>query len=95
MGVSLKLQKRLASSVLSCGVRKARSTAGCVRSSHPHALQVWMDPNECNEISMANSRACTGSYRAGGEGGEGGGGLHSSPAAGWAGRLPPLPPRGR
>ena len=41
MGISLKLQKRLAASVLNCGVRK-----------------VWMDPNECNEISMANSRAC-------------------------------------
>jgi hypothetical protein len=41
MGLSLKLQKRLAASVLNCGVRK-----------------VWMDPNECNEISMANSREC-------------------------------------
>ncbi len=40
MGLSLKLQKRLAASVLNCGVRK-----------------IWMDPNECNEISMANSRA--------------------------------------
>ena len=38
--VSLKLQKRLASSVLGCGLRK-----------------VWLDPNEVNEISMANSRA--------------------------------------
>ncbi|CAI5505669.1 unnamed protein product [Closterium sp. Naga37s-1] len=37
--VSLKLQKRLASSVLNCGRNK-----------------VWMDPNEVNEISMANSR---------------------------------------
>lgn len=37
--VSLKLQKRLASSVLKCGKRK-----------------VWLDPNESNEISMANSR---------------------------------------
>jgi len=37
--VSLKLQKRLAASVLSCGLRK-----------------VWLDPNEANEISMANSR---------------------------------------
>ncbi|KAK9816639.1 hypothetical protein WJX72_003144 [[Myrmecia] bisecta] len=37
--VSLKLQKRLASSVLNCGLRK-----------------VWLDPNEVNEISMANSR---------------------------------------
>jgi large subunit ribosomal protein L19e len=37
--VSLKLQKRLASTVL--GVGKGR---------------VWMDPNEINEISMANSR---------------------------------------
>jgi large subunit ribosomal protein L19e len=37
--VSLKLQKRLAASVLKCGERK-----------------VWMDPNEVNEISMANSR---------------------------------------
>ena len=36
--VSLKLQKRLAASVLSCGLRK-----------------VWLDPNEVNEISMANS----------------------------------------
>lgn len=37
--VSLKLQKRLASSVLGCGKNK-----------------VWLDPNEVNEISMANSR---------------------------------------
>ncbi|CAM8993182.1 unnamed protein product [Rhodiola kirilowii] len=37
--VSLKLQKRLASSVLNCGKGK-----------------VWLDPNEVNEISMANSR---------------------------------------
>ncbi|KAH7427045.1 hypothetical protein KP509_10G028000 [Ceratopteris richardii] len=36
--VSLKLQKRLAASVLKCGKRK-----------------VWLDPNEVNEISMANS----------------------------------------
>ena len=37
--VSLKLQKRLAASVLKCGRKK-----------------VWLDPNESNEISMANSR---------------------------------------
>jgi large subunit ribosomal protein L19e len=37
--VSLRLQKRLAASVLKCGKRK-----------------VWLDPNECSEISMANSR---------------------------------------
>ncbi|WP_407605349.1 50S ribosomal protein L19e, partial [Pseudomonas aeruginosa] len=37
--VSLKLQKRLAASVLNCGKGK-----------------VWLDPNEINEISMANSR---------------------------------------
>jgi len=37
--VSLKLQKRLAASVLKCGERK-----------------VWLDPNEINEIAMANSR---------------------------------------
>lgn len=37
--VSLKLQKRLAASVMECGLRK-----------------VWLDPNEVNEISMANSR---------------------------------------
>eukprot|EP01130_Rhizamoeba_saxonica_P008034 TRINITY_DN3244_c0_g1_i1.p1 TRINITY_DN3244_c0_g1~~TRINITY_DN3244_c0_g1_i1.p1 ORF type:complete len:197 (-),score=48.07 TRINITY_DN3244_c0_g1_i1:40-630(-) len=35
----LKLQKRLAASVLNCGKKK-----------------VWLDPNEINEISMANSR---------------------------------------
>lgn len=40
--VSLKLQKRLAASVLSCGLRK-----------------VWLDPNEVNEISMANSSKST------------------------------------
>ena len=40
MGVSLLLQKRLASSVLKCGKRK-----------------IWLDPNEVNEISMANSSA--------------------------------------
>jgi large subunit ribosomal protein L19e len=37
--VSLKLQKRLAASILSVGQRK-----------------IWLDPNETNEISMANSR---------------------------------------
>jgi hypothetical protein len=37
--VSLRLQKRLASSVLKCGKGK-----------------IWLDPNEVNEISMANSR---------------------------------------
>jgi len=37
--VSLKIQKRLAASVLNCGRRR-----------------VWLDPNEINEISMANSR---------------------------------------
>jgi len=39
MPVSLKLQKRLASSVLKCGKRK-----------------IWLDPNEINEIALANSR---------------------------------------
>lgn len=39
--VSLKLQKRLAASVMECGLRK-----------------VWLDPNEVNEISMANSSEC-------------------------------------
>jgi len=37
--VSLKLQKRLASSILGVGKRR-----------------VWLDPNETNEISLANSR---------------------------------------
>lgn len=37
--VSLRLQKRLAASVLKCGERK-----------------IWLDPNEINEISLANSR---------------------------------------
>lgn len=37
--VALKLQKRLAASVLNCGKRK-----------------VWLDPNETNELSLANSR---------------------------------------
>ncbi|KAF5184249.1 Ribosomal protein l19, partial [Thalictrum thalictroides] len=37
--VALKLQKRLAGSVLKVGKKK-----------------VWLDPNESNEISMANSR---------------------------------------
>jgi large subunit ribosomal protein L19e len=37
--VSLRLQKRLASSVLKCGKRK-----------------IWLDPNEVNEIALANSR---------------------------------------
>ena len=37
--VSLKMQKRLAASVLKCGKNK-----------------VWLDPNEANDISMANSR---------------------------------------
>ena len=39
VSVSLKLQKRLAASVLKCGKRK-----------------IWLDPNEINEISLANSR---------------------------------------
>eukprot|EP00538_Stauroneis_constricta_P009591 CAMPEP_0119558466 /NCGR_PEP_ID=MMETSP1352-20130426/10809_1 /TAXON_ID=265584 /ORGANISM="Stauroneis constricta, Strain CCMP1120" /LENGTH=193 /DNA_ID=CAMNT_0007605837 /DNA_START=79 /DNA_END=660 /DNA_ORIENTATION=- len=39
MAVSLKLQKRLAASVLKCGKRK-----------------IWLDPNEINEITLANSR---------------------------------------
>jgi len=37
--VNLRLQKRLAASVLKCGKRK-----------------VWLDPNEINELSLANSR---------------------------------------
>jgi large subunit ribosomal protein L19e len=37
--VLLRLQKRLAASILKCGKRK-----------------VWLDPNEINEISLANSR---------------------------------------
>jgi large subunit ribosomal protein L19e len=37
--VSLRLQKRLASTILKCGNGR-----------------VWLDPNEINEISMANSR---------------------------------------
>ena len=51
--VSLKLQKRLAASVLKCGQRK-----------------IWLDPNEVNEISMANSRTSGGVA----EGWAGGGG---------------------
>merc|ERR1712232_1043077 len=39
MPVSLKLQKRLAASVLKCGKRK-----------------IWLDPNEIQEIALANSR---------------------------------------
>ncbi|ORY97977.1 ribosomal protein L19e-domain-containing protein [Syncephalastrum racemosum] len=38
--VNLRIQKRLAASVLNCGQRK-----------------IWLDPNEVNEISNANSRA--------------------------------------
>ncbi|CAJ1391955.1 unnamed protein product [Effrenium voratum] len=37
--MSLKLQKRLAASILGCGKKR-----------------VWLDPNETNELSMANSR---------------------------------------
>ena len=37
--VNLKLQRRLASSILGVG-----------------AGRVWMDPNEVNEIALANSR---------------------------------------
>lgn len=37
--VSLKMQKRLAASVLDCGKRK-----------------VWIDPNETDDVAMANSR---------------------------------------
>lgn len=36
--VSLKLQKRLAASVMKCGKKR-----------------IYLDPNESNEISMANS----------------------------------------
>lgn len=52
--VSLKLQKRLAASVLGAGERK-----------------VWLDPNEINEISMANSSTYIGNVAAliGGVGG--------------------------
>uniref|UniRef100_A0A7S3L6Q9 Ribosomal protein L19 n=1 Tax=Amphora coffeiformis TaxID=265554 RepID=A0A7S3L6Q9_9STRA len=39
MGISLRLQKRLAADVLKCGKRK-----------------IWLDPNEVNEIALANSR---------------------------------------
>jgi large subunit ribosomal protein L19e len=39
MTVNLRLQKRLAASVLKCGKRK-----------------IWLDPNEINEIALANSR---------------------------------------
>jgi large subunit ribosomal protein L19e len=36
--VGLKVQKRLAASVLKCGKKR-----------------IWMDPNEANEIGLANS----------------------------------------
>lgn len=36
---SLRVQKRLASSILECGKKK-----------------IWLDPNEANEISNANTR---------------------------------------
>mmetsp|Transcript_19688 Transcript_19688/g.47540 ORF Transcript_19688/g.47540 Transcript_19688/m.47540 type:complete len:108 (+) Transcript_19688:82-405(+) len=39
MGINLRLQKRLAASVMKCGQRK-----------------IWLDPNEINEIALANSR---------------------------------------
>jgi large subunit ribosomal protein L19e len=39
VSVNLRLQKRLAASVLKCGKRK-----------------IWLDPNEVNEIALANSR---------------------------------------
>ena len=39
LSVNLRLQKRLAASVLKCGERK-----------------IWLDPNEINEIALANSR---------------------------------------
>ena len=38
--VTLRLQKRLAASVLKCGKRK-----------------IWIDPNEVNQVSLANSRS--------------------------------------
>lgn len=43
--VTLRLQKRLAASVLGCGKRK-----------------IWMDPNEVQEISLANSREIVDAY---------------------------------
>merc|ERR1712066_29002 len=39
MGVNLRMQKRMAASVMKCGRRK-----------------VWLDPNEMNEVGMANTR---------------------------------------
>ncbi len=55
--VSLKLQKRLAASVLGCGLRKVRARMlACATSLDvPASAQVWLDPNEVNEISIANS----------------------------------------
>ena len=55
--VSLKLQKRLAASVLGCGLRKVRRerVVGLGEADILIFLQVWLDPNEVNEISMANS----------------------------------------
>jgi len=38
----LRLQKRLAASVLKCGKKR-----------------VWIDPNETNEVKLANSRKLT------------------------------------
>jgi ribosomal protein L19E len=57
--VSLKLQKRLAASVLKCGLRK-----------------VWLDPNEVNDISLANSSECKGRLKP--EHTRGGGGLRNA-----------------
>ncbi len=38
----LRLQKRLAATVLKCGKRR-----------------VWIDPNETNEVALANSSKCS------------------------------------
>lgn len=37
----LRLQRRLAATVLKCGRNR-----------------VWIDPNECNEVALANSSKC-------------------------------------
>ena len=42
----LRLQKRLAASVLKCGKKR-----------------VWIDPNETNEVALANSRKSSSCYR--------------------------------
>jgi large subunit ribosomal protein L19e len=56
VGVSLKLQKRLAASILGCGEGKVMKCCAAFGSVLTGRCKVWLDPLETSDISMANSR---------------------------------------